>query len=89
MGQGGREKKKKWARGVEKRKKMGQWGREKKKKWARGVEKRKKKEVKVLAFPTLLAMICTCSFKFVVEPFIRGGEWYLKKCGSRKILAGS
>ena len=67
---------------------MGQGGREKKK-WAMGVEKRKKKEVKVLAFPTLLAMIFTCSFKFVVEPFIRGGEWYLENCGSRKILAGS
>lgn len=32
---------------------------------------KRKKEVKVLAFPTLLAMICTCSFKFVVKLFIQ------------------
>ena len=33
-----------------------------------GFEK-EKKEVKEVAFPTLLAMICTCGFKFVVELF--------------------
>ena len=34
-------------------------------------ERKKKKEVKVVTFPTLLAMICTCSFKLVVELFIQ------------------
>ena len=36
-----------------------------------GWGKRKKKEVKVVPFPTLLVMICTCGFKFVVELFIQ------------------
>ena len=35
-----------------------------------GLEK-EKKEVKVVAFPTLLVTICTCSFKLVVELFIQ------------------
>ena len=55
-------------------------------------QKRKNKPItKYVYVPILLLPTLTISFSLDHKQNVsdRGGEWYLEKCGSRKILAGS